>query len=158
MRIKYDQDLLAVEQNNYLTTIVNLHFVYVLDVWLRNLTNNFKFRNYLFGATNIVKIVIKEKYAYNGHWITFDSARSRSFGNDFAKNVITFGVDNSSSFHADNCKDNFLILGKGPTFGINGSFGSPEKKFSIHFTKANTKCCLSLHYNDDNSYLIVNGK
>ena len=67
MRIKYDQDLLAVEQNNYLTTIVNLHFVYVLDVWLRNLTNNFKFRYYLFGATNIVKIVIKEKYAYNGH-------------------------------------------------------------------------------------------
>ena len=60
MRIKYDQDLLAVEQNNYLTTIVNLHFVYVLDVWLRNLTNNFKFRNYLFGATNIVKIVIKK--------------------------------------------------------------------------------------------------
>ena len=60
MRIKYDQDLLAVEQNNYLTTIVNLHFVYVLDVWLRNLTNNFKFRNYLSGATNIVKIVIKK--------------------------------------------------------------------------------------------------
>ena len=60
MRIKYDQDLLAVEQNNYLTTIVNLHFVYVLDVWLRNLTNNFKFRNYLFGATNRVKIVIKK--------------------------------------------------------------------------------------------------
>ena len=60
MRIKYDQDLLAVEQNNYLTTIVNFHFVYVLDVWLRNLTNNFKFRNYLFGATNIVKIVIKK--------------------------------------------------------------------------------------------------
>ena len=60
MRIKYDQDLLAVEQNNYLTTIVNLHFVYDLDVWLRSLTNNFKFRNYLFGATNIVKIVIKK--------------------------------------------------------------------------------------------------
>ena len=60
MRIKYDQDLLAVEQNNYLTTIVNLHFVYVLEVCLRSLTNNFKFRNYLFGATNIVKIVIKK--------------------------------------------------------------------------------------------------
>ena len=25
-------------------------------------------------------------------------------------------------------KNNFLILGKGPTFGINWSFGSPEKK------------------------------
>ena len=35
---------------------------------------------------------------------------------------------------------------------------SPEKKFSINFTKANTKFCLSLHYNADNSYLFVNGK
>ena len=33
-----------------------------------------------------------------------------------------------------------------------------KRKFSINFTKANTKFCLSLHYNDDNSYLLVNGK
>ena len=50
------------------------------------------------------------------------------------------------------------MLGEGPTFGINGSFGSPEKNFSINFSKANRKLCLSLHYNDDNSYLFVNGK
>ena len=41
---------------------------------------------------------------------------------------------------------------------INGSFGSPEKRFSINFSKANTKFCLILHYNADNSYLFVNGK
>ena len=28
----------------------------------------------------------------------------------------------------------------------------------MNFTKANTKICLSLHYNADNSYLVVNGK
>ena len=50
---------------------------------------------------------------------------------------------------------NFLILGLGITFGINGSFSVPEKIFSINFTKANTKLCLSLHYNGDNSYLFV---
>ena len=33
-----------------------------------------------------------------------------------------------------------------------------RKKFSINFSKANTKLCLSLHYNADNSYLFVNGK
>ena len=33
-----------------------------------------------------------------------------------------------------------------------------KKKFSINFTKANRKFCLSLHYNADNSYLFVNGK
>ena len=39
-----------------------------------------------------------------------------------------------------------------------GSFGSPEKMFSINFSKGNTKFCLSLHYNAYNSYLFVNGK
>ena len=50
------------------------------------------------------------------------------------------------------------VLGEGLTYGINGSFGSPEKKFNINFTKANTKFCLTFHYNADNSYLFVNGK
>ena len=50
------------------------------------------------------------------------------------------------------------MLGEGPTHGINGSFGSPKKKFSIKFTKSNSKFCLSLHYNADNSYMFVNGK
>ena len=58
----------------------------------------------------------------------------------------------------NNPKDNFSILGEGPTYGINGSFGSPDKTFSINFTKTNTNICLSLHYNVDNSYLFVNGK
>ena len=50
------------------------------------------------------------------------------------------------------------MLGEGSTFGINGRFGSPEKKFSINFCKANSKFCLSLHHNADNSYLFVNGE
>ena len=90
--------------------------------------------------------------------ITVDSAGSWSFDNDTARNVIIFGVDNSSSSHSGNWKNNFLVLGEGPTFGINGSFGSPEKRFNINFSKANTKFCLSLHYNTDNSYLFVKGK
>ena len=49
-----------------------------------------------------------------------------------------------------------LILGEGPTYGINGGVQSPEKKFIINFTKANTKSCLSLHYDAANSYLFVN--
>ena len=38
---------------------------------------------------------------------------------------------------------NFLILREDTTYGINGGVPSPEKKFSINFTKANTKFCLS---------------
>ena len=59
----------------------------------------------------------------------------------------------SSSSHPDNCKNNFLILGENRTYGINRCFGSPEKKFDINFTKANTIFCLSLQNNADNSYL-----
>ena len=101
----------------------------------------------------------QEKYVYSGYGITFDSAAgSWSFDNAAVRNVIIFGVDNSSSSYSDNRKNNFLILAKGPTFEINAKFGSLEKKFSINFTKANTKFCWNLHYNADNGYLLVNGK
>ena len=147
MGIRFDKDHLAAEQNNYLTKTIDVYIVYDLEPWLRNHTNNFKFKNCLFGATNIVKNSDKEKYVYSGSRITFDSVGSWGFVNDFAGSVIIFGVENSLSSHFDNC--NFLILGEGPTYGINGSFGSPEQKFSINFTKANTA---------DNSYFFVNGK
>ena len=93
-----------------------------------------------------------------GYGITFDSAGSWRFDNEIVRIVIIFGVDNSSSSNADNHKNNFLVLGEGPPFRINGRFGSPEKNFSINFSKANTIFCWSLHYNVDNSYLFVNGK
>ena len=96
-----------------------------LDNWTKHFTPNFC----LFGATNIVKNNDKEKYVYSGYRIGFDGKGSWSFGNDFARNVVIFGVDNSSSSHTDHFKNDFLILGKGDTFGINRSFGALERKF-----------------------------
>ena len=60
--IKFYKDPLAVEQNNYLCKIVNVYIVYYLDTWPRNLTNNSKSKNCLFGATSIVKNSDNEKY------------------------------------------------------------------------------------------------
>ena len=93
--IKFDKDSLAVEQKNYLTKIVNVYIIYDLQSWPRNPADNFKFKNCLFGATNVVKNSDKGNYIYNGYGITFDSAGSWSFDNDFARNVIIFGVHNS---------------------------------------------------------------
>ena len=45
----------------------------------------------------------------------------------------------------------FLVLDDGDTFRINESFGSPETRSSIIFSKAKIKFCLGLHYNGDNS-------
>ena len=53
-------------------------------------------------------------------------------------------------------KKDILILGKGPTQGLEHTL-TAEKLYSINFTKENTKFCLSLHYNGANSYLFVNG-
>ena len=49
MGSNFDKDPLAVEQNNYLSKIVNIYIVFDLD----NL--DFEFKNCLYGATSIVK-------------------------------------------------------------------------------------------------------
>ena len=54
-------------------------------------------------------------------------------------------------------KKNILILGLGSTQGLGEHSLSAEKMYLINFTKANTKFCLSLHYNGANSYLFFNG-
>ena len=88
MGIKFDKDPLAAEQNNYTTKIVNVYIVYDLDAWPKNPTNNFTFKDCLFGTTYIVKNSDKEKYVYNGSGITFDTADSWSFNNI----KLTFGL------------------------------------------------------------------
>ena len=56
---------------------------------------------------------------YSGYGIAFNRAGSWRFGNELARNIANFGADNSSSSHAENRKNNFLILDKGPTNNIN---------------------------------------
>ena len=82
MGIKFDKDPLAVEQNNYLSKLVNVFIVYDLDAWPRNATNNFKLENCLFEATSIIKNSDKENYVHIGYGITLDGASSWSFNND----------------------------------------------------------------------------
>ena len=62
----------------------------------------------------------------------------------------------SSSPHIDNKKKDILVLGRGPTQGLETTL-TAEKMYSINFTVTKKKFCLSLHYNGANSYLFVNG-
>ena len=96
MGIKFDKDPLAVERNSYGTKIVKAYIVYDLDAWPNNSLNKFKLQHCLFGETNIVKNSDKESWIYGGYWIAFDGVGLWNFGNEFAKNVVIFGVDNSS--------------------------------------------------------------
>ena len=85
----------------------------------------------MFHATNIKKDSDKGKYEHSGYGIAFDELGSWSFGNDFAINVITFGVDNSSSFHTDNRKNHILVLGEGPTNGFNAILVEQRKSLVL---------------------------
>ena len=61
----------------------------------------------------------------------------------------------SFSAHIDNKKKDILVLGKGPTQGLEHTL-TAEEMYSINFTVTKNKFCLSLHYNGTNSYLFVN--
>ena len=61
----------------------------------------------------------------------------------------------SSSVHIDNKGKNILILGKGPTQGLNHTL-TAETQYLVNFTRPGIKFCLSLHYNGSNSFLFVN--
>ena len=74
----------------------------------------------------------------------------------FLKNLIIFGVDNNSSVHGYNKKKDILILVKGPTQGLDGTTLTADTQYSINFNEQYNKFCLSLHYNESNSFLFFN--
>ena len=57
------------------------------------------------------------------------------------KNAIVFGADLSSSAHTDKKRKDILIPGEGAT---------------LNFKQSGQKFVLSLHYNESNSFLLVN--
>ena len=61
-----------------------------------------------------------------------------------------------SSAHVDNKKKDTLVLGKGPTQGLEHPL-TAEKMYSINFTVTKEKFCLCLHCNGANRCLFVNG-
>ena len=72
----------------------------------------------MFGKVKSLRNAIKSKFSCNGWGTGFDGGLW-SFDNDFARNVIIFGADNSSSSHTDNQKNKFLVLGEGHTDKFN---------------------------------------
>ena len=107
----------------------------------------------MFDAVTLTVNADIDKYGCSGYGVGFDRRSSFSFpGDAFGWNVIIFGVDMSSSEHIDNKKKDILILGKGPTQGLEHTL-TAEKMYSINFIVTKKKFCLSLHYNGANSYL-----
>ena len=133
--------------------IVNIYIV--CEISNNNNNNN----NYptLFGAVSLTKNADTDKYRDSRYGIGFDGHGSYSHPSDGnGRNVIIFGVDMSSSTKIDNRKKDILILGFGPTQGLEHTLSS-EKTYAINFTESNKQFSLSLYYNGENSYVFVNG-
>ena len=79
---------------------------------------------------------------YSSYGLAFDGKGERSFGNDTAKNVIIFEVDESSASHTGNLKNGLLMLVEGPTFSIKGRSGASGKKIDMISVKQKHFACL----------------
>ena len=110
--------------------IVNIYVVYELGASSSN-DSDPTLKNCLFGAVTLTKNADIDKYKYSGYGIGFDRRSSFSFpGGGFGQNVLIFGVDMSSSAHIDNKKKDILVLGKGPTQGLEHTL-TAEKMYSL---------------------------
>ena len=76
---------------------------------------------------------------YSGYGIGFDRRSRFSFPiGGFGQNVLIFGVDMSFFANIDNKKKNILVLGKGPTQGLEHTL-TAEKMYTINFTVTKKK-------------------
>ena len=140
--------------------IINIYCVYKLDPISSSRDNTFTVQNALFGSMQITKNADTSKYKYKGYGICFDEGGTFGIGNiRNGRNVLIFRVHESSLAHANNKANNIFIMGDGFVQGINDTILYAEKIYSQNFTQPNkTKFVLSLHYNDKDGYLFINGK
>ena len=88
----------------------------------------------LFGAVTLTKNADIHRYGYSGYGIGFDRRGRFSFpGGGFGRNVLIFGVGMSFSAHIDNKEKDILVLGIGPTQGLEHTL-TAEKMYLIDFT------------------------
>ena len=92
-------------------------------------------QNALFGAMQITKNSDTSKYKYKGYGICFDEGGTFSKGNiNNGRNVLIFGVDESSLVHANKTANNIYVMGDLFVQGINDATLYAEKVYSQNFT------------------------
>ena len=107
----------------------------------------------------VTKNADTSKYKYERYGICFDEGGTFGIGDiTNGRNVLIFGVHESSLTHANNKGNNIFVMGDGFVQGINDTTLYAEKTYSQNFTQPNKNFVLSLHYNNNDSYLFINGK
>ena len=118
--------------------VANIYIFYELGASSSH-NNDTTLKNCLFGTVTLTKNTDVDKYRYSGYGIGFDRRSSFSFpSGGFGQNILIFKLDMSSSAHIDNKKKDILVLGKGPTQGLEHAL-TAIKMCSINFTKCYKK-------------------
>ena len=122
IRVKFNGGCLKQDKATYSHgTIANIYIVYEIGKNY-NISSYPTLENCFFGAVDLAKPADIDQYKYSGYGIEFDRKGEFSFGsNGFGRNVIIFGSDMSSSVHANNKKNNALVLGKDFTQRLNNT-------------------------------------
>ena len=116
--------------------LVNIYIGYEISK-NNNISDYPTLQKILFGALSLTKNTDIDRCGYSRYGIGFDRHGSFSFpGTGLGWNVIILRVDMSSTTKIDNRKKDILILGKGPTQGLEHTL-SAEKMYSINFTEHN---------------------
>ena len=145
--------------NIYNNISTNIYCIYKLGSISSSRDSTFTVQKALFGSIQITKNADTSKYKYEGYGICFDEGGTFSIGDiRNGRNVLIFGVHESSLTHANNKANNIFVMGDGFVQGIHDTTLYVEKIYNQNFTQPNKKFVLSLHYNDNDSYLFINGK
>ena len=139
--------------------VINIYCVYNIDPIASTRDDTFTIQNALFGTAEITKNADTSKYKYKGYGVCFDEGGAFSMGNiNNGRKILIFGVGESSLVHSNKKVNNIYVMGDGIVQGINDTTLYAEKTYRQNFTQPSKKVVLSLHYNGDDSYLLVNGK
>ena len=158
----FQQNKVIIPNNN---NAINIYCVYKLDPIASSRDTNFTIQNSLFGAMQITKNATdNSKNNYKGYVICFDerSQFSHTITEDGrthttnGRNVLSFGVHMSFSAHATNRANHIYLMGNGLTQGINDTTLYVEKNYWRNITDPGKIFIISLHYNGDESYFVVN--
>ena len=104
----FKQQKVIIPNNN---RVINIYCVYELQPVTASRDDVFTIQNALFGAMEITKNADTSKYAYKGYGICFDDGGTFSKGSiNNGRNVLIFGIDESSLVHANNKANNIYVM------------------------------------------------
>ena len=128
----FKQDPITIPNN-----IINIYCVYQLDPISSTRTTDYNIQNALFGDMKITKNTDSSKNNCKGYGICFNEGGTFSKGNiNNGRNVIIFGVHESSLVHVNNKANNIYLMSDLFVQGINDTTLYAEKIYSQNFTQS----------------------